>query len=43
MNAKPETPPGASLREFAFYFLKLGCIGFGGPIALVGFMQRDLV
>jgi hypothetical protein len=42
MNAKPETP-GASLREFALYFLKLGCIGFGRPIALVGFMQRDLV
>lgn len=43
MDDKPETPPGASLREFTLYFLKLGCIGFGGPIALVGFMQRDLV
>src|SRR5438477_10243560 len=33
----------ASLAQFALYFLKLGCIGFGGPIALVGYMQKDLV
>lgn len=35
------TPP--SLREFVAYFVKLGTTGFGGPIALVGYMQRDLV
>src|SRR5215831_3561562 len=33
----------ASLAQFALYFLKLGCFGFGGPIALVGYMQKDLV
>ena len=32
-----------SLRELAGYFLRLGTIGFGGPIALAGYMQRDLV
>jgi chromate transporter len=31
------------LRVFLLYFLRLGTLGFGGPIALVGFMQRDLV
>jgi chromate transporter len=32
-----------SLADLARYFLRLGTTGFGGPIALVGFMQRDLV
>jgi len=32
-----------SLRDLVRYFLWLGATGFGGPIALVGFMQRDLV
>jgi chromate transporter len=32
-----------SLRQLVLYFLKLGTWGFGGPIALVGYMQRDLV
>ena len=32
-----------SLRELAEYFLRLGTFGFGGPIALAGYMQRDLV
>src|SRR5262249_52330507 len=32
-----------SLRALVAYFLRLGTFGFGGPIALVGYMQRDLV
>lgn len=32
-----------SLKQIVFYFLKLGTWGFGGPVALVGYMQRDLV
>jgi len=32
-----------SLTRFAGYFLWLGTIGFGGPIALAGHMQQDLV
>ena len=31
------------LLELALYFLRLGTFGFGGPIALVGHMQKDLV
>src|SRR6266851_2800563 len=37
-----ETVPCA-MREFLLYFLSLGTFGFGGPIALAGYMQRDLV
>jgi len=34
-------PP--SLLGFCAYFVRLGTLGFGGPIALAGYMQRDLV
>lgn len=32
-----------SLKEIVLYFLRLGYMGFGGPVALVGYMHRDLV
>jgi chromate transporter len=32
-----------SLWALVRYFLYLGSLGFGGPVALVGYMQRDLV
>jgi chromate transporter len=38
---RAETQP--KLREFLLYFLRLGTFGFGGPIALAGYMQKDLV
>ncbi len=39
----PSSTPPCTLRAFLLYFLRLGTFGFGGPIALVGAMQRDLV
>src|SRR6185436_3938196 len=35
--------PTYTLRQLVLYFLKLGYAGFGGPVALVGYMHRDLV
>jgi chromate transporter len=43
MATQAEAQAPVSLAKFTLYFLKLGCIGFGGPIALVGYMQKDLV
>jgi chromate transporter len=51
LDAEGPAPPGEdaagtegrSLRGLVRYFLKLGGSGFGGPIALVGYMHRDLV
>src|SRR3954469_21571783 len=41
-QAQRDTVP-CTMREFLLYFLRLGTFGFGGPIALAGYMQRDLV
>lgn len=35
--------PVYTLKQLVFYFLRLGYAGFGGPVALVGYMHRDLV
>src|SRR6476659_8821966 len=32
-----------TLKELVSYFFYLGYAGFGGPVALVGYMYRDLV
>ena len=39
--APPAAPVG--LWPLVGYFLALGTIGFGGPVALTGYMHRDLV
>lgn len=38
-----KTQPSYSLKDIVLYALKLGATGFDGPIALVGYMFRDLV
>jgi chromate transporter len=37
------TPARGRINEVVVYFLRLGLIGFGGPVALVGQMERELV
>src|SRR5215207_7853387 len=38
-----DKPARYTLKDLFIYFLKLGTIGFGGPVALVNYMHRDLV
>src|SRR5437868_1784250 len=42
-NVTVTTEAQCRFRELLLYFLRLGTVGFGGPIALAGYMQRDLV
>jgi len=42
-KAAPSAPVPYSLWQLVLYALKLGTLGFGGPVALVGYMHRDLV
>ncbi len=41
-RSSPDVVP-CSIHDLLLYFLRLGTLGFGGPIALAGYMQRDLV
>jgi len=49
MTAASEQPvlnkplPRRSIGEIVRYFLRLGTLGFGGPVALVGLMEKELV
>ena len=35
--------PAYTLWQLVRYFIRLGTLGFGGPVALAGYMRRDLV
>jgi chromate transporter len=41
-SAKPATP-APRIRHLVLYFLRLGALGFGGPVALCGLMEKELV
>src|SRR5450432_4897571 len=43
MQQSPTPAPRYSLLQLTGYFFKLGYSGFGGPVALVGYMHQDLV
>src|SRR5512135_3895621 len=43
MNESVMQRQSVGLWQLVYYFLHLGALGFGGPIALAGDMQRDLV
>ncbi|SCK27622.1 chromate transporter [Vogesella sp. LIG4] len=43
MTATTLAAPRYTLWQLLRYFLQLGTLGFGGPVALVGYMHRDLV
>ncbi|CAN0620051.1 Chromate transport protein [Burkholderia multivorans] len=42
-DTAPHERPSYTLRQLALYFARLGALGFGGPVALAGYMRRDLV
>ena len=43
MNTATTATPLYSLGQLVRYMLRLGALGFGGPVALAGYMRRDLV
>jgi chromate transporter len=42
-SSAPATRPTYTLWQLVLYMLRLGTLGFGGPVALAGYMHRDLV
>ena len=38
-----DSRPNIGLRDLVLYYLRLGALGFGGPVALCGQMERELV
>lgn len=42
-DASAAGAPVYPLWQLVLYMLRLGTLGFGGPVALVGYMYRDLV
>ncbi|MHC6052205.1 chromate transporter [Ralstonia solanacearum] len=44
VEASPQAHrPSYTLWQLVLYFARLGALGFGGPVALAGYMRRDLV
>jgi chromate transporter len=39
----PTPAPRVRIRDLVLYYLRLGTVGFGGPVALCGQMERELV
>ena len=42
-NHSPAATPTPRIRDLVIYFLRLGTLGFGGPVALCGLMEKELV
>src|ERR1700675_3886623 len=38
-----DIPTRVRIRDLVLYYLRLGAVGFGGPVALVGQMEKELV
>lgn len=41
--SRSDDKPTYTLWQLVLYMLRLGTFGFGGPVALVGYMHRDLI